>query len=72
MDLEREILNEVPYNWRKHFIYNLPEMLRYCFYAIILFLIIELTMTTIIVTAVSSSFEVSDQTTLEALVDSQK
>jgi hypothetical protein len=57
--LEKQIISEKLYDWKKHFIHQLPEMLyfllRWCFY----FLVAQILLTTLALSAARAMVEFS-------------
>jgi hypothetical protein len=41
-DLEMSILEEVPYNWKKHYLFQLPEFFYFLFKCLVVWLFTEM------------------------------
>jgi len=59
--VEKNIIEEKPYNWKKHFLFQLPETFGFVFKTILIFLFFKLLAVSIITSIVSASFRFSDE-----------
>jgi len=72
IDPEIAILEEVPYNWKKHFICNLPEMVYEICKYFIWFAIIQATMVAIISTCIAVALDIGTSEELKEIVENTK
>lgn len=62
---EVEILNEKPYNWKKHFIFQIPEMLNFFIKVIFLYLVFQIFVASVMVSAVATALSFSKDKIIE-------
>jgi len=72
IDPEIAILEEVPYNWKKHFIFNLPEMVYEICKYLIYFAILQAVMVAIISTCVVIALDIGTSEEIKEIVENTK
>jgi hypothetical protein len=69
---EKAILEEKPYNPTKHFIHQLPEIIRFCAWIFITWIIYLTVIQAMAVVAIATVFEISDEQNIKELVSEVK
>lgn len=66
-EYEREILEEKPYNWKKHFIFQIPEMLTFFIKWLIILAIIKIVVFSLVLGGLSV---ITDKETITTIYNS--
>jgi len=72
INLEQQILEEVPYNWKKHFIFCLPELAKWLCSVLLCFLIFQMFLVSMLTTAIAVSLDISDEQIVKDIAEAVK
>lgn len=67
-DFEKNIIEEREYNWKKHFIYNLPEILRHICFLLVGWLVFKMFFIVMVVTAITVTLDFTKSEQVEELI----
>lgn len=67
--VEQKIMDEVPYNWKKHFIFHIPEILSFCIKFVLVMSLLQFLVATITVSVLSVSLNEFSKEKLQKAYD---
>lgn len=71
-EIEQGILSENPYNWKKHFLFQLPEILSFVLKWILIVTIAHLFLVSVIASSIAVAVRVSSESDIQGIIDEIK
>lgn len=68
-DAELNILNEKPYNWVKHFLFDLPDLLMFGLKLLVLFFIVEVVIVSMLATVIVITFGAKNEEGIKGIIN---
>lgn len=67
---EENIIYEEPYNWKKHFIFHIPEMMSFFIKVILVFSLVQMLVATIVASVIATTIKDLSKEDVKKVFDS--